>query len=242
MDRLLELFRSYFGEEADEILPLKAHGSDRRIYRLRNAHRSVIGVSNANQAENVAFIEFSRHFRTAGLPVPEIYTYDLDQGIYLEEDLGPHTLFDLLLQKRSAENPLPAEIEELYHKAAQRLPDFQVKAGKSVNFDLCFPRKDFDARAMKWDLNYFKYYFLKLANIPFDEDRLEEDFGGLIDFLVQAERGFFLYRDFQARNVIIRDGEPYFIDYQGGCRGALQYDIASLLSSARASLPTDAKT
>lgn len=237
MKKLAQLFESHFKEKVDSVEPLRAHGSDRKLFRLINKKRSVIGVENEDRAENVAFIEFSHHFKKEGLPVPEIYTADLNEGIYLEEDLGDVTLFDALNKSRSDGQPFPDDIKDIYKKVVHILPQFQIKAGKSLNYEVCYPRHSFDRQSMMWDLNYFKYYFLKLARIPFNEQKLEDDFVQFTSFLLQTPHHFFLYRDFQSRNIMIREGKPYFIDYQGGRRGALQYDIASLLFDAKANLP-----
>jgi aminoglycoside/choline kinase family phosphotransferase len=235
--QLTKLFESHFGEKVISMTPLRAHGSERKLYRMLSKNRSVIGVANADRAENVAFVEFSRHFRKEGLPVPEIYHEDLDQGLYLEEDLGDVTLFEAMVQARNESNKFPAKIFDIYKKVVQILPKFQINAGKSLNYQVCYPRASFDRKSMMWDLNYFKYYFLKLAKIPFNEQALEDDFERFTDFLLQTKHDYFLYRDFQSRNIMIREGEPYFIDYQGGRRGALQYDIASLLFDAKADIP-----
>ncbi|MFQ5863794.1 MAG: phosphotransferase [bacterium] len=238
-DKLTKLFESHFGEKVSKITPMKSDGSDRKLYRILSKTRSVIGVENTDRAENIAFLEFSRHFHKHGLPVPEIYVEDLDSDIYLEEDLGNVTLFDALVQAQVDAVEFPAEILAIYKQVVRILPDFQIKAGKEVNYNVCHPRHSFDRQSMIWDLNYFKYYFLKLAKIPFNEQKLEDDFDRFTNFLLQAERDYFLYRDFQSRNILIREGEPYFVDYQGGRRGALQYDIASLLFDAKANLPFD---
>jgi aminoglycoside/choline kinase family phosphotransferase len=238
--KLKALFQAHFSEPVDSIAPLKGGGSDRKLYRLVNAHRSVIGVTNADRLENIAFLEFSKHFRRSGLPAPEIYAEDLNQGIYLEEDLGDVTLFKLLADIRSREGFSP-RLVELYTQVVQLLPQFQIVAGKTLDYSLCYPRNSFDRQSMLWDLNYFKYYFLKLAQIPFNEQALEDDFNRFTDYLLQAEHGFFLYRDFQSRNIMIKDGSPYFIDYQGGRKGALQYDVASLLFDAKADIPFEVR-
>jgi P-loop ATPase protein family/Phosphotransferase enzyme family len=128
-------------------------------------------------------------------------------------------------------------VVEAYRKVVALLPRFQIEAGRDLNYKVCYPRESFDRQSITWDLNYFKYYFLRLAGIPFNEQELEDDFGRLTDFLLSAPRDFFLYRDYQSRNVMLRGGQPFFLDYQGGRKGALQYDLASLLYDAKADLP-----
>ena len=170
--------------------------------------------------------------------MPEIYGEDLDQGAYLEEDLGDLTLFDFLSRNRNGETIAEPAIR-IYHKVVAELPRFQIEAGRDVDYSACYPRGSFDRQSINWDLNYFKYYFLRLAAIPFNEQALEDDFGRLTDFLLEAPSEYFLYRDFQSRNILLPGGKPYFVDYQGGRKGALQYDIASLLFDAKADLPPD---
>lgn len=238
--RLVELFARHFGASPVEIGELRAHGSDRKLFRLTAGDgRTAIGVEHSDQDENAAFIGFSRHFRAAGLPVPEIYADDRDASVYLEEDLGDTTLFDLLQKERDAAPEVPASIAAIYLQSVRQLAQMQIQAGPGLDYRLCYPHSAFDRRSMSWDLNYFKYYFLKLAHVPFHEQKLENDFDALCGFLLQAPADFFLYRDFQSRNIMVRDGQPWFIDYQGGRRGALPYDLASLLLDAKANLPFD---
>lgn len=210
--------------------------SGRKIIRLTGGEVTAIGILYGVREENVAFLEFSRHFGRHGLPVPEIFAEDLSHGAYLEEDLGDTTLFEFLSQHRAGET-IAAPAVEAYRKVVDLLPRFQIEAGRDLNYKLCYPRASFDRQSMAWDLNYFKYYFLKLADIPFNEQALEVDFGRLTKVLLTADREYFLYRDFQSRNIMLRGGAPYFLDYQGGRKGALQYDIASLLYDAKADLP-----
>src|SRR5215469_15805138 len=240
MDVLQKLFEQHFNSPVGRVQPLQGQlgGSERKIIRLANEGRSAIGVLYDVREENTAFVEFSRHFRRHGLPVPEIYAEDLTRGAYLEEDLGDTTLFEFLSQNRAGEDVAPAAVEA-YRKAVAVLPRFQIEAGRDLNYEVCYPRSAFDAQSITWDLNYFKYYFLKLAGIAFNEQSLEDDFGRLTKFLLSAPHDYFLYRDFQSRNIMLRDGQPYFLDYQGGRKGALQYDIASLLYDAKADLPPD---
>jgi aminoglycoside/choline kinase family phosphotransferase len=238
MDVLSQLFEAHFRMPAQRIQSL--HGelsaSGRKLSRLSAGEITAIGVQYGVREENVAFLEFSRHFRRHGLPVPEIYGEDLSQGMYLEEDLGDTTLFDFLSKNRQGEEIAP-EVVDAYRKAVIVLPRFQVEAGRDLNYKVCYPRGSFDRQSISWDLNYFKYYFLRLAAIPFNEQALEDDFETLTEFLLEAPSNYFLYRDFQSRNIMLRDGEPWFVDYQGGRKGALQYDIASLLYDAKADLP-----
>jgi aminoglycoside/choline kinase family phosphotransferase len=237
---LKALFESRFREPVERVTPLKGDASARKLFRLSAASRTAIGVVNPDLLENRAFLEFSRHFRTCGLPVPEIYAEDLDRGMYLEEDLGDVTLFQFLTANRTGER-LSSETLDLYRTVIEWLPRFQIEAGRTMNYDACYPRFSFDKQSMLWDLNYFKYYFLRLAKIPFSEQALEDDFERFTEFLLAAERRFFLYRDFQSRNIMVREGRPFFIDYQGGRCGALQDDVASLLFDAKADLPFEVR-
>jgi len=238
MDVLKQLFEQHFRSPAETVEPLQGQlgGSGRKIFRLGGGKQSAIGVLYDVREENTAFLEFSRHFRRHGLPVPEIYADDLSHGAYLEEDFGDMTLFEFLSKNRTGDR-IAAEAVEAYRKVVAVLPRFQVEAGRDLNYKLCYPRASFDRQSIAWDLNYFKYYFLKLAGVAFNEQALEDDFARLTKFLLSAAHDYFLYRDFQSRNVMLRAGQPCFLDYQGGRRGALQYDIASLLYDAKADLP-----
>jgi aminoglycoside/choline kinase family phosphotransferase len=240
MDVLKRLFEQHFRLPAEVVQPLQGRlgSSGRAIVRLTGGTSSAIGILYSVREENVAFLEFSRYFRRRGLPVPEIYAEDLSQSAYLEEDLGDTTLFDFLVDNRTGAAIAPPVIEA-YRKVAAVLPRFQVEAGRDLNYKVCYPRGRFDRQSIAWDLNYFKYYFLRLAGIPFNEQALEHDFSRLTKFLLGAKADYFLYRDFQSRNVMLRDGQPYFLDYQGGRKGALQYDIASLLYDGKADLPPE---
>lgn len=237
MEVLERLFEQHFKTRADEVRPLQGQlgGSGRAIVRLKGGGSSAIGIVYSVREENVAFLEFSRHFRRHGLPVPEIYGEALKEGAYLEEDLGDTTLFEFLSTHRTGET-VDAPAVEAYRKVVAELPRFQVVAGRDLNYKVCYPRASFDRQSIAWDLNYFKYYFLRLAGVPFNEQALEHDFTRLTKLLLAADHEYFLYRDFQSRNVMLREGRPYFLDYQGGRKGALQYDIASLLFDGKADL------
>ncbi len=236
LDALRLLYREKFGADANTLVPVRAEGSNRRIYRLAGDTISAIGVLNDDAKENRAFIEFSKHFLNNGIPVPEFYAENKDTTAYLEEDLGDTTLFQFLGKRRTPAG-FPAEVVSAYQDVVRWLPKMQITAGATIDDKWCYPRKSFDKQSMLWDLNYFKYYFLTLGGIPFHEEKLEEDYQVFADYLLAAERKYFLCRDFQSRNVMLKDGKPYFIDYQGGRRGALHYDIASLLYDAKADVP-----
>jgi aminoglycoside/choline kinase family phosphotransferase len=240
MDILSSLFEQHFHRAPTRIVALQGElgGSGRKIVRLADDRESAIGILHDVREENLAFLAFSRHFRRHGLPVPEIYGEDLQHGAYLEQDLGDTTLFEFLSANRSGEEIAP-QVVHAYRQVVAVLPRFQVKAGRDLDYSVCYPRGRFDRQSIAWDLNYFKYYFLRLAAIPFNEQALEDDFDRLTEFLLSAPQDYFLYRDFQSRNVMLKEGQPYFLDYQGGRKGALQYDIASLLYDAKADLPPD---
>jgi aminoglycoside/choline kinase family phosphotransferase len=233
---LQELYQRWSGQTAERILPVSAHGSNRQYYRIAGSGGGVIGVFNPDRRENIAFLTLSAHFKQHGLPVPEIYVSDLDRHVYLEQDLGDETLFSLVTAIRKTEG-FSGRLTHLYKRVLEILPHFQITAGRDLDYTVCYPRERFDEQSIRWDLNYFKYYFLKLAQVRFDEQALENDFTRFVDFLLRADREYFLYRDFQSRNIMLFEDQPYFIDYQGGRRGALQYDVASLLLDAKAGMP-----
>jgi aminoglycoside/choline kinase family phosphotransferase len=229
------MFLDWAGNEPESISPLPPSGSERKYLRLSGGGRSAIGAWNPVVEENEAFFHFTEHFLSLGLHVPEIYNVDKNRESYLLEDLGDISLFSLL-EKTLTGDPAQTQITELYRKSLSELVRFQVVAGKDLDFSYCYPHLSFDARSMIWDLNYFKYYFLKL-HVPFHEGRLEDDFETLVEFLSEAESDYFMFRDFQSRNIFIKDNRPYFIDYQGGRKGPLQYDVASLLFQVKTDLP-----
>jgi aminoglycoside/choline kinase family phosphotransferase len=170
MESLRHLFEQYFKAPAEHVEALNADlgGSERRLFRLTRGATTAIGVHYASRPENAAFLEFTRHFRRHGLPVPEIYAENLERGIYLEEDLGDTTLFQYLTANRNGAEIAP-EVVEAYRKVVAILPRFQFEAGRDLNYDVCYPRGSFDRQSIAWDLNYFKYYFLRPAGIAFNE-------------------------------------------------------------------------
>ncbi|RJP56845.1 MAG: phosphotransferase enzyme family protein [Ignavibacteriales bacterium] len=233
-ENINRLFKSWSIENAITIVPLPQSGSNRKYFRITGKTASAIAALNKDKAENRAFITFAKHFFTKNLPVPQVLAEDLNENLYLIEDLGNQTLFDLLNQEGFTKT-----VKEYYQQALRTLLNFQIEAGKDLDYSVCYPRDKFDEQSILWDLNYFKYYFLKLADIQFDEQKLENDFKVLAKYLSGVNADYFMYRDFQSRNIMIKDNQLYFIDFQGGRKGALQYDVASLLWSARANLTFD---
>ena len=240
-NEIIQLFENQFKEKVDSFELLPPSGSYREYCRLVNDNRSVIGAFNEDVKENTAFLTFTSHFRSKDLPVPEIYSVSSDLKKYLQTDFGNLTLFDFLSQTREEEGFSENIIAE-YRKVLEVLPRIQIFGGMDLDFSVGYPREAFDKQSMMWDLNYFKYYFLKLAKIAFDEQALEDDFQTFSDYLLSAKSDFFLYRDFQSRNIMLKDGGVFFIDYQGGRRGALQYDLASLLYDGKADIPQEVRT
>jgi len=240
MDRLEALFRSYTGVEAEVCLRLSPSGSRRSYYRLVAGSTSMIGVAGTDRDENHAFITLARHFRSKGLNVPEVYAVSDDGMYYLQQDLGDRLLYDALAGARAAGAYGPLE-RDLLLRAMSALPAIQVEGAQGLDFSVCYPAPAFDARTVDFDLNYFKYCFLKPSPVEFNEERLQDDFDALRADLLKDCADSFMYRDFQARNVMLHEGDLWFIDFQGGRRGPLHYDVASFVWQARARYPEDLK-
>jgi aminoglycoside/choline kinase family phosphotransferase len=234
------LFEEWSGEKPQAISALPESGSYRLYARINGVSKHAVAVHYTDLKENLAFIGFARHFRESGIPVPEIFNVSADSLCYLQEDFGDHDLFEIL--QHSDGYPSSELRTELLTKVVEWLPKIQIEGHKNLNYDLAYPRKVFDKQSMLWDLNYFKYNFLKLVRISFDEQALEDDFHTFTSFLATAPQNAFLYRDFQSRNIMIRDNQPCFIDFQGGRMGFPAYDLASLLFDAKAGLSPDERT
>ncbi|HEX7493853.1 MAG TPA: phosphotransferase [Bacteroidales bacterium] len=233
-------YKELFGDTDIIITALPKSGSDRKYFRITSGTHNVIGAYNPNIEENEAFIGFTRHFISKGLPVPEIFGYLPDKFIYFLQDLGDKNLFTWLQQKQDF-GGFDRQAEDMYRIILDKLIKFQINGIDGLDLELCYPHKSFDRQSMMWDMNYFKYMFLKLLAVTFNERTLEHDFNSLADFLLETRQDFFLYRDFQSANVMIVKGEPWFIDYQGGRKGAPQYDVASLLYDAKANIPEQSR-
>ena len=238
---LLRLFRAWHGSDAAVVERLAGAGSNRMYVRLTgDSGQTVVGVEGTCVEENAAFVYLSRHFAGHGLPVPQVLAVSDDGLCYLQQDLGSTSLFDAIAEGRRAGGRYNERERQLLLKTIRLLPQFQVKGAQGLDFARCYRQSVMDVRSVMFDLNYFKYCFLLPSGIAFDEVRLEEDFGRLAQSLVQDVGDFFLYRDFQARNVMLVDNDqPYFIDFQGGRRGSFYYDVASFVWQASACYPDE---
>ena len=236
IEKLHRLFHLWAGLSANEIEALPASGSQRRYYRLIANNTSAIGVWNPDVEENQRFIALARHFQKRQLPVPDIFMESPEKQFFLQTDLGELRLFDLLpptAEKRS----LPIETEKLYRKSIELLLRLQFEGGENLDYQKICKPPVFDQQAILADLHYFKYYFLKIFELPFDESALEKDFFKLADKLSQKIPDSFQHRDYQSRNLMLKDEQIYVIDFQGGRRGEMTYDLAALLWQARAQIP-----
>ena len=220
--------------------------SNRSYYRMYSSAGTCIGVNGLDRMENEAFLTLARHFRSKGLPVPEVYAESDDRMSYIQEDLGRVLLYELVdgVRRKGPAAPVSeAELEELLCRTMSLLPKLQFEGAEGLDFSICYPQPAFDRSMVMFDLNYFKYCFLKTCGLEFNEVKLQKDFETLADDLLAADDhgDTFLYRDFTARNVMVRDGQPYFIDFQGGRKGPVYYDLASFVWQARAAYPDELK-
>lgn len=228
---LEQLFLRATGERPVASVEITGSGSSRRYCRLAGqAGDSVIGTVGTDLQENRAFIYLSRHFRDMGLNVPEVIAESEDGMAYLQTDLGGTSLYDVLRGDPESESTLG-----LLRDTVSRLPDIQFRGARGLDFSRCYPVSAMDRRSVMWDLNYFKYMFLKLSDVDFNESALEDDMQAFASMILSmSDNCTFMYRDFQSRNVMVHDGSPWFIDFQGGRRGPALYDLASFLWQARA--------
>lgn len=235
-DRIEELFFELYGVYPESVQEITAHGSARQYFRLVSGENSIIAAQNEDRKENIAFVDYAKQLAERGVKVPKVLCADLDKGVYLQQDLGDTTLFDFIATASKDEKA------NIYNKVVRGLPAVQFAASRGFDYSNAYPRKAFDRQSMQWDMNYFKYYFLKLADIAFDEQGLEEDFARLQDYLLKADCSYFIFRDLQSRNIMLCGEEMFFIDFQGGRQGALQYDLATLLYDAKANLSEDLRS
>jgi aminoglycoside/choline kinase family phosphotransferase len=237
IDAVSELYKSWCGSAPQQVEVLPQSGSDRRYFRLHGKDcNSVIATLGINVPENEAFIYFSDHFKNKGLHVPEVLAVSDDKTIYLQNDLGDVSLLNVLEEKGYSE-----ETYHLFRESLHQLARVQVLGDDGLNYDRCLTNKEFGKQAIMADLLYFKFYFLDGLRKPYDKQKLIDDFEALSSYLTFTEFKFFMFRDFQSRNIQIKGEQVYFIDYQGGMKGAPQYDVASAIWQARANLPDDWK-
>ncbi len=230
------LFASWKKQKADRIEKLPQSGSDRTYFRIYLANETFIATYNLNVKENNTFVNFSNHFREKALPVPQVFCVNDEQTIYIQQDLGTESLLDKLEQ-----NGHHHYAYELFQKSLKALASIQIKGDEGLNYDWCLTAKEFGKQAILSDLLYFKYYFLDTLRLPYDKQAMLDDFEALSTYLTFTEHKYFMFRDFQSRNIIVHNDDVHFIDYQGGMKGALQYDVASLLWQAKAELSEEWK-
>lgn len=239
---LSQCFQEVTGTQPTSITPLRPHASERRIYRLISGTTTLVGIINANRPENDAFVYFAGHFANHGLPVPVIHLYKPEQHVYLEQDLGDETLFDFLTHERSASGEeFPHRVESLYQRSLEYLVEFQIKGARDLDFTKCSPEIDLLPGTFTGDCASFARDLVARLLPTFDITTLAADFAALIAFLEEAQGSYFVYRDFQSRNIMRVDGQPFFIDFQSGRRGPLQYDVVSLLYQASTKIPVEAR-
>lgn len=233
MDILKQLFRQYTGSEPQTCQAITPAGSNRCYYRIGHGQQSVIGVAGTSFRENQAFLTLAAQLRKQQLPVPEVYAVSEDRMHYLQQDLGDTLLFDRLMEAQQ-HGGYQEEERALLRQVIRLLPDLQFRGAQGLDFSCCYPSPSLDRRGIQWDLHYFKYCFLKATRMEFEEGALEDDFDRLAEVILQKNFNTFMYRDFQSRNIMITEGGPYFIDFQGGRRGPVEYDLVSFLWQARA--------
>ena len=239
MQQLLDLYRGWCGHSPKTTEKLPGAGSNRVYYRMTDDEgQSVIGCVGTSRDENHAFVYLSRHFSALKLPVPTVLAVSGDESRYIQTDLGSVSLFDAIRGGREAGGRYTLKEQDLLKRVIRQLPDFQIRGARGLDFSQCYPQPEFDADSVLFDLNYFKYCFLKATEIDFHELKLEADFRLLAKDLTSEPMESFLYRDFQARNIMVDAlGNAFFIDFQGGRRGPYYYDLASFLWQASARYP-----
>lgn len=240
MKEILQLYTLYAGAEADRIEHIPRSVSSRKYFRIFHGDQTFIGTYSPDIKETKAFVTFAKHFKDKGISVPEVYAVSEDQLYYLQEDLGDRSLHDLLMETKK--EGVLAEAMDYYIQAIDQLIKLQKEGHEGADYSVCVPREVFDRQSILWDLNHFKYYFLKMSGLPFDEQKLEEAFSVLADNISGISNESFMFRDFQSRNIMLKDDKLYFIDFQGGRRGPLHYDLASLVFEARIDMDVELRS
>jgi len=240
MEQIAENIKGFFQtftlDEITHFEKLPKSGGDRIYFRIATEEKTYIATFNENIKENIAFLNFTSQLKLAQAPLPEIYKVHPEQQMYIQQDFGSTSLLNEL-----EENGLNDYVLGLYKKSLKALALLQIKGGEKIDYDYCITSKEFGKQAILSDLLYFKYYFLDPLKIAYDKEKLIDDFEALSTYLDHVKNKHFMFRDFQSRNIFIKDKAVHFIDYQGGMKGALQYDVASLLWQAKANLPDEWK-
>jgi aminoglycoside/choline kinase family phosphotransferase len=237
-EHIKQLFETYSKDPIESITKIPQSGGDRIYYRiLTTTLKSFVATTSNNIKENETFLYFTNHFKSIGAPVPAVFVVNEEKNIYIQEDFGSVCLLDILEAKGKTE-----EVKNLYKKTLQAVAKLQIRSDKDLDYNKCITSKEFGKQAILSDFLYFKYYFLDTLKIPYDKEKLGDDLDALSSYLNHTDHKFFMFRDFQSRNVMIHNEQPYFIDYQGGMKGALQYDVASMLWQAKADLSNEWKT
>jgi len=236
MKRLFGLFEDKYGTPPVAVFPLTGSASNRKYFRMSAEGFSCIGVIGTDKRENDAFVALDMHLSSKGLPVPQIYGVSEDGMAYIQEDLGDGILYDMFVKAADTGKGMD-EAEALLCDAMALLPELQFKGASGLDFMTCCPQPAFDRRLVNFDLNYFKYCFLKPSGLEFDEGLLQDEFDRLADDILGCGPDAFMYRDFQSRNVMVKNGSPYFIDFQSGRKGPIYYDVASFIWHPRSGYP-----
>ena len=236
IEEIRNLFSSYSKEPVCSIQKIPQSGSIRIYFRLTTRDRSFIATYGINVQENQTFIQFSNHLRKMDCPVPEVYAVNEEKTIYIQEDFG-----DISLLNKLEQHGYTDYVYGLFKKSLKALAHLQIEGNTGMDYNWCLTSKEFGKQAILSDLLYFKYYFLDTLQIPYDKEKLIDDFEALSNYLSYVDHKYFMFRDFQSRNIMIKDDEVHFIDFQGGMKGALQYDVASMLWQAKAELSDEWK-
>lgn len=232
-----KIYKEWSGKEPDSVKELTPAGSSRQYFRVkRKGHENVVATLNADEAEINSFVYLANHLREKGIKVPEVLAVDVKNHVYLQEDIGDVSLFTIIERNKFRFDP---KITQLFTRVLKDLVQIQVQGHTDLDYSKCYPVSDFDASSMLFDLSYFREYFLKPLVRDFNEIRLEKEFGEFAKWLAGAESNYFMFRDFQSRNIFIKGQDIYYIDFQGGRRGALQYDPASLINQSRLKIPCE---
>ncbi len=234
--QIQQLFKSIHPTDWDSIHKIPQSGGDRVYFRIHQGSQTWIATYSLNMKENQTFIYFANHFKDKGLPVPKVLAVNEQYTSYIQEDVGNTSLLEVLEKEGKTEH-----VFSLFQKSLKGLAALQVKGHQGLDYQNCLTSKIFGNQSIMTDLLYYKYYFLDSLQYPYDKQALMNEFELLSDQLASKDFNYFLFRDFQSRNIMVQDGEVYFIDFQGGMQGGLSYDVASLLWQAKAELSQEWK-